>query len=353
MESGIQENNENKIIVNIGKELQRKRNELQFDERQVATQLKIPIEQVRALESNEFDYFRSLTFARGYLKNYVRLLELDEGRILGAFDSALESEEPSVQPINKHGKQAQMADPIVILVSVVIGAMLIFLAFWWPTMMQESPIISTEQTSTPATEQVQQQINDAEKSEAKLVEENADLDPAPAKTENNVTDTPVVEKTLTEKTVTKEIPVKKVSNSVSENRVDTAEGDEADVVTGLSAETIAILKDAGVNPDNITLPANEPSLAEKAEIEANLPPLYDDEVVINFSSDCWTEVRDGNGRILYSGVKTADSSLTLTAQGPYKVVLGFAGGVSSLIYKGEEFDFSSFTRKNLARFELN
>lgn len=340
MESGIQENNENKIIVNIGKELQRKRSELNLDERQVATQLKIPIEQVRALESNEFDYFRSATFARGYLKNYVRLIELDEGRILGAFDGAQDDDEPGVQPINKNGNQAQMADPIVILVSVVIGAMLIFLAFWWPTMMQESPIISTEQS-------VEQTAEEAP-SEPVLVEETNDAEEPAVKAEDESVDAAPVINTE------KEEPEVQVAEVVQQSdRADTASNEDADVVTGLSAETIAILKDAGVNPDNISLPANEPSLAEKAAIEASLPPLYDDEVVINFSSDCWTEVRDGNGRILYSGVKKADSSLTLTAQGPYKVVLGFAGGVSSLIYKGEEFDFSSYTRKNLARFELN
>ena len=343
MESGIQENNENKIIVNIGKELQRKRNELNLDERQIATQLKIPIEQVRALEANEFDYFRSATFARGYLKNYVRLLELEETRLLGAFDSVLEECEPSVQPINKNGKQAQMADPIVILVSVVIGAMLIFLAFWWPTMMQESPIISTD----PVIEQEEAVQETAP--EPELV--------APANTIEN--DSADVEETITTETVidTKADDVdnaRSVTEDVINNeRSDTASTEDADVVTGLSAETIAILKDAGVNPDNVSVAANEPSLAEKAAIEASLPTPYDDDVVINFSSDCWTEVRDGNGRILYSGVKKAGTDLTLTAHGPYKVVLGFAGGVSSLIYKGEEFDFSPFTRKNLARFELN
>jgi len=340
MESGIQENNENKIIVNIGKELQRKRNELNLDERQIATQLKIPIEQVRALEANEFDYFRSSTFARGYLKNYVRLLELEESRLLGAFDSALEECEPSVQPINKNGKQAQMADPIVILVSVVIGAMLIFLAFWWPTMMQESPIISTEEiieqeTQIEETPSEPTLVAQSENAETLVEEEQVSVD---AEAETQV----VVENTA---------PL--AEDVVKSERSDTASNEDADVVTGLSAETIAILKDAGVNPDNISLPANEPSLAEKAAIEASLPTPYDDDVVINFSSDCWTEVRDGNGRILYSGVKKAGTNLTLTAQGPYKVVLGFAGGVSSLIYKGEEFDFSSFTRKNLARFELN
>jgi cytoskeleton protein RodZ len=340
MESGIQENNENKVIVNIGKELQRKRNELNLDERQIATQLKIPIEQVRALETNEFDYFRSTTFARGYLKNYVRLLELEEGRLLGAFDSALEECEPSVQPINKNGKQAQMADPIVILVSVVIGAMLIFLAFWWPTMMQESPIISTEQL-------IEQEIQTEETaSEPKLVAQNENTE-AVAQDEQLAANTEAEKQDAVENTT----PV--VENVVKTERTDTVNNEDTDVVTGLSAETIAILKDAGVNPDNITLPANEPSLAEKAAIEASLPTPYDDDVVINFSSDCWTEVRDGNGRILYSGVKKAGTNLTLTAQGPYKVVLGFAGGVSSLIYKGEEFDFSPFTRKNLARFELN
>ncbi|MCW8356064.1 DUF4115 domain-containing protein [Marinomonas pontica] len=307
--------------INIGKRLKVKRLELEFDERHVATELKIPIDQVRALESNNFKYFRSTTFARGFLKSYCRLLGVEPSEILNAFDAELADAEPTIKPVDKVNKQTHLGDPIVMLVSVVIVAVLVFLVFWWPA--QSNKDFEAVGTNVEASS------------------ENT------ASAANDEREAPVLSNEANEPEVIAEVVSDKQPQATSELTEESLE--QGDVVTGLSAETMAILEEAGVSPEEVVRAAAEVPAELATEIKA---PSYSNDVVVTFDADCWTEVRDASGKILFSGVKSAGSELTLTGKAPYRVVLGYAKGVSSLKYKGEDFDFSSFTRKDLARFEL-
>ncbi|ETX11394.1 hypothetical protein MUS1_10475 [Marinomonas ushuaiensis DSM 15871] len=319
-------------VIDIGNELKEKRLELGFDERNVATKLKIPIDQVRALESSDFSYFRSVTFARGFLKSYCRLLELDYVVMVAAFDKERAGAETTIKPVDKVHKQTHLGDPIVIFISVVIVAVLVFLVFWWPS---TSSVTSLDDIVNETVETI--------------------ADPETSSTANETLE-------LEEPTNNKEVDVQSsvdqriiapAANAIPSKAIADADEkpvNENDVVTGLSAETVAILKEAGVSPDEVVratkvVPATETSVVQQTV-------AYQDDVEIAFSGDCWAEIRDASGTILFSGVKSAGSSLALTGDAPYRVVLGYAKGVSSLIYKGEQFDFSPFTRKDLARFEL-
>ncbi|MCB5162806.1 RodZ domain-containing protein [Marinomonas algarum] len=313
--------------LDIGETLKQGRLEQHLDENDIAKALKIPLDQVRALESNHFSYFRSMTFARGFIKSYCRVLGIESADLLATFDAARKGTESTIQPVDKVNKQTHIGDPIVIVISVVIVAVLVFLVFWWPFQSSSADVSELEpNTANDITETIQE--GDADLSlltEADRFDESND-----STLGNDGSD--------------------QASNTVEVDPSNATErnSDEA-VVTGLSAETMAILEEAGVNPsDVIRATANVP----EPEPETPQTPMYSDDIMVTFSDDCWTEVRDGSGRILFSGVKTAGDDLTLTGKAPYRVVLGYADGVTSFKYKGEEFDFSSFTRKGLARFEL-
>ncbi len=306
--------------INIGATLTSQRIALELDERQVATALKISIEQVRALEANQFEKFRSTTFARGFLKSYCRLVKLNEAAMIAAFDNLKVSPEPNIKPVDKVNKQTHLGDPIIVLISLLIAAVIIFLAFWWPTLSQ----------SDEAAQDVIRETQQAPLVEQQNVQPNLTSGAAGQSLDS-----------LSEE---------------AENIVDPVTDLSADeeVVTGLSAEKLALLEEAGVSEEVVVQATKQATVKAQSPAvpEPEPEPSYKDEIVIDFSADCWTEVRDNSGRILYSGVKSAGSQLTLNGQGPYRVVLGYAPGVSSLVYKGEQFDFSSFVGKDLARFEL-
>ncbi|REG82232.1 RodZ domain-containing protein [Marinomonas pollencensis] len=325
-------NDSNTTNIDIGKRLQAARIERQLDERQVSTELKIPIDQVRALEDNRFDYFRSTTFARGYLKGYCRLLGLDVNEILSAFDAlTMTKAESNIKPVDKViNKQAGFGDPFVILISIVIIAVLVFLAFWWPSFSSSNSAV-IDKSETPDQAQVEMQT-DQQETTPNLV--------SPAQTETTDQDD-------TQSTLSQNADQAAVDSAVAKEDLPVQ---EETVSTGLSAETIAILEKAGVNPEKVEEATKEVPTEEI--VSTPQEPLYKDDIDVAFSADCWIEVRDSSGKILYSGVKAAGSKLAVTGTAPYRVVVGYARGVSSFKFKGEVFDFSSYTHKDLARFEL-
>lgn len=310
---------------NIGDKLREERVKQGFAELDIAIELKIPTDQVRALESNNFNYFRSMTFARGFLKSYCRLLRMDHEEMLAAFDAERAGEETTIKPVDKVKKQSHLGDPIVIVISVIIVAMLIFLVFWWPSSTDDAAVVNT---------------NNSE-SVARYESTGTDTD---NKSVLESTAVPIPEESVTE-TERDKVKTNALNDSI----------DNGSVVTGLSAETKAILQEAGVNPNDVIKATADVPVEVAAVVEPQLQvqsPVYSDDIQVTFTADCWTEVRDSTGRILYSGVKSAGQELTITGKAPYRVVLGYADGVTSVKYKGENFDFSSFVRKGLARFEL-
>ncbi|MEP0071426.1 MAG: RodZ domain-containing protein [Marinomonas sp.] len=311
----------------IGQTLKAKRTELGLTEQDIATSLKISRDQVKALEADNFDHFLSVAFARGFLKSYCRVVGLNPADILGIFDRNRDNKEPTIKPVDKVNKQTHLGDPIVIFISVVIVAVLMFLVFWWPSESAQSVVTDKNPVNeTAEIEQVEEPVLTPDTSLSSVQNEDEDEDEVA-----EVDDTAPI------------VPVDEAAVVASEP--------ESNVVTGLSPETVAILKEAGVSPDEVVkatqvVPAPEP-VEEKPST-----PTYTHDIDIAFAEDCWTEIRDASGRILFSGVKTAGQTLKLSGNAPYRVVLGYARGVSSLKYKGEEFAFSSFIRQDLARFEL-
>ncbi|WP_223232320.1 MULTISPECIES: RodZ domain-containing protein [Marinomonas] len=335
----------NMDTINIGNRLKSKRLELEFDERYVATALKIPIDQVRALEANDFKYFRSVTFARGFLKSYCRLLGIEHTEMLHAFDSSRELVETTIKPVDKVNKQKHLGDPIIVFISIVIVAVLVFLVFWWPAQfttvaLEEQQIEASESASMvePNMEAAQTLVEPTVSPESP--EESSDV---PASTSENAPEAIANDNDSDVSDNASDLGV----SVVDEQPAESSPVRSSSVVTGLSAETMAILEEAGVRPEDVIR-----ATAEVPSTPVPTVPSYTDEVEVAFSADCWTEVRDATGKILFSGVKTASSNLSLTGKAPYRVVFGYARGVSSLKFKGEVFDFSSSIRNDLARFEL-
>jgi len=65
---------------------------------QVADMTKIRSDRVRALEAGEFDSFSATIYIRGSVKNYAKLLKLDEAAVLAALDAELKATEKFSEP---------------------------------------------------------------------------------------------------------------------------------------------------------------------------------------------------------------------------------------------------------------
>ena len=77
----------------------------------------------------------------------------------------------------------------------------------------------------------------------------------------------------------------------------------------------------------------------------------DGRVQITYVADCWTQVSDGNGKVLFSGLKRKGDTLDQGGKPPLTLRLGFARG-AQVAYNGQPVDVAPFTSGETARLKL-
>jgi cytoskeleton protein RodZ len=77
----------------------------------------------------------------------------------------------------------------------------------------------------------------------------------------------------------------------------------------------------------------------------------DDRLAFAFTQDCWVEVKDRQGRSIYSDLSRSGDSLELVGQAPFMIMLGYAPGVT-LSFNGERVTLTPHTRNNVATLAL-
>jgi cytoskeleton protein RodZ len=75
------------------------------------------------------------------------------------------------------------------------------------------------------------------------------------------------------------------------------------------------------------------------------------QVQLQFTADCWTQVTDGSGKVLLSGLKRKGDSVSVSGKPPFSVRLGFARG-AQVSYNGQAVDVAPFTSGETARLKL-
>ena len=79
--------------------------------------------------------------------------------------------------------------------------------------------------------------------------------------------------------------------------------------------------------------------------------IASDTLLFSFGEDCWVEVQDGNGELIYGDLSRAGYTLEVSGIPPLRVLLGYAHGVS-LMHNGSRVALAPHTRNNVASFVL-
>jgi|GEM_PF-43650 len=253
---------------------------------EVATALNLTVERVRQIEEQQWPLFPGLTFARGYLRQYARLLELDDDALVEQFNQATDG--LSVEPLaaqerlgtaapRKSWLNVRLLSLIVLIVLATLGF------FWWEGQGKTAKEVSST-TALDWPLELEGSADASLEGEPLLVPLEEELPPA------------------------SEI-----------NAEVTAEQSPPPVVADESAAQSSAALD-----HHLALPAL-PVLSS--------PPR---EGVLNFdfSDDCWLQVKDGAGKVLFSGILSASDTLELSGTTPLELRMGNPRAVK-LRYNGE------------------
>ncbi|WP_107851647.1 RodZ domain-containing protein [Oceanimonas marisflavi] len=277
-----------------------------WSQHDVARRLNLRVAVIEAIDGNHYKAGVALTFLRGYVKAYAKLVGVSEQQALAAFDGMAGIEQmrsagtAPMQSFSRKTRQ-QASDKWLKRISwLVLLGLLASLVFWW---WQNSGVGYVERSEPmPPAQEV---------SEPAPAAEPASLPPLPA----------------TEETAGNTGPAEGAGQAAGTPPAAEAPAATAPVVAEEVAEA---------EPEPVAEPEPEPD-----------PEL----LVLSFTADCWIKVTDAQGRVLSEGVKTAADRLELKGKPPFRLVLG-APQAASIEYLDKPVDLSAFRAGRVARLSV-
>ncbi|AYN14499.1 DUF4115 domain-containing protein [Pseudomonas monteilii] len=328
---------------NPGELLRLAREKRDWSQAEVARKLNLTVSSLNHVETGAFDKLPGHTFARGYIRAYAKLMDLDQAALVEAFDryTGTHAKGSEVHSLGRIEEPVRLSHNILrgvsllLLVAVVGGGFV-----WW----QDQGSLRGKDLAKIALEHVEvesadgtTQIHPLDEPEDQAVSAGQQAESAPLALEQGAAEQPAA---AAEQAPASPAPTLAAVPAPTPAQPASAQPAPAAVATPVAPATPA---PAAVAP---AAPAPAVAAAEPAAV-----PAGSAKVAIQFTADCWTQVSDGNGKVLFSAIKRKGDNLELTGKPPFAVRLGFARG-AQVSYNGQAVDVAPFTSGETARLKL-
>lgn len=328
--------------VNPGETLRQARESNGWSLAEVALKLNLTVASLGNLEAGAFDKLPGHTFARGYIRAYAKLLGMDQTVLVQQFDqyTGSDAQGSSVHSLGRIEEPVRVSHTILRIVSLLLLIAVIGGGFvWW-----------------------QDQASLRNKEPVAMNPEHVEVEGADGTTQIHPLDEPedqAVVEGQAEGETTLALPQ-------GQDDADAQAGAEPAVPAPAPAPTAPAAPSTGSAPI-ATAPAAPstpaPTVAAPATHAAPTAPVVpttpaapapvagEGQVQIQFVADCWTQITDGNGKVLFSGLKRKGDSTAVNGKPPFAVRLGYARG-AQVSYNGQPVDVAPFTSGETARLKL-
>jgi cytoskeleton protein RodZ len=305
----------------VGATLREARENMGMSVEEVAIRLKFAPRQITALEEENFERLPELTFVRGFVRSYARLLQIAEAPLLEALPGAPVQEAVPVKRAREDvlpGDSGTRKQNLIWLAgALAVAVVIVFLAWKYDAgeaMPKPATGAKTGAEVKPATET---QIGTATQpgGEHKVGPEA---------------------QTGTETQTGSETKAGPVMQPAKESVA------TAPALPGTSV--IAAAKPAARKAS----PASAVSANNEAVPRKQRPARP---VRLEFDEDSWVEIKDGNGKILLSMLGKQGTSQSVSGSPPFSVTIGNAKGVR-VYYKDEALDLGTHADQDVARLRL-
>lgn len=293
----------------------RKRDGLSLD--QVGDALKIPPAYVEIIDQNRFSELPGLMFARGYVRSYARLVGLHPDQLIDSFDR-FTGDNSHETPRLSEGKDVDIRRQVSPLVSIsgVISVTSLFLVvafsyYYWGSGDQG------------------QDAQDLIVPEA-MIEPLIELEFMPA-------DTVPVADSLTDAGSLKDVVDQdKALNIVGQllpepDAYEMAQANDAEANTSVESlvepKAIVAVKPAALVKPTVSTASDSPI--------KNPGIISQTSLVIDFVQDCWVQIKNMDGKVLFTDVQKAGSNLDLEVPPTIQIRFGNTPGVKKMVFNDE------------------
>lgn len=303
---------------------------------EIAQQTNIAMHKLEALEKRDFEVLGTETFALGYMRRYAKIVEVDPQILIDAYKASRPDEDASEIPAAKynakqnyaykdHYKESKPRKIPMAAISIVILVIWIGIMFFLP-----DDEAATKEATNPAKSNSQTAGLDGAGKEQVLLDVADDAVDQNVGRESNVSGT---------------------SNRASSSLIEPAGDDDSSVqasVEGMSGgpsatdgSSISTSETSeSITAPNITGSSNGGSAVARDDSEAALanddveqrvsprgsesPSGTEDVIVMSFTDDCWVEIKDAQGDVIFAQLQTKEDNLQIFGQAPFEVMLGNA-----------------------------
>ncbi|MGA5589267.1 RodZ domain-containing protein [Pseudomonas siliginis] len=324
--------------VNPGETLRQARESNGWSLAEVALKLNLTVTSLSNLEAGAFDKLPGHTFARGYIRAYAKLLGMDQTVLVQQFDQSTgtDSQGSNVHALGRIEEPVRVSHTILRIVSLLLLIAVIGGGFvWWQ-----------DQTS--------QRTRDL----TSLAPEHVEVEGADGTTQIHPIDEPedqAVAENQADSSTTLALPQSETSaeSTGAESAAPATEPAAPAVAPSAPAQTPAPVAAAPATPaPNVpATPAPTAPVAQAPSAEAAAPVAGEGQVQLQFTGDCWAQVTDGRGKVIFSGLKHKGDSVSVSGKPPLAVRLGVARA-AQVSYNGQPVDIAPFTSGETARLKL-
>ena len=324
--------------VNPGETLRQARESNGWSLAEVALKLNLTVTSLSNLEAGAFDKLPGHTFARGYIRAYAKLLGMDQTVLVQQFDQSTgtDSQGSNVHALGRIEEPVRVSHTILRIVSLLLLIAVIGGGFvWWQ-----------DQTS--------QRTRDL----TSLAPEHVEVEGADGTTQIHPIDEPedqAVAENQADNSTSLALPQSETSaeSTGAESAAPATEPAAPAVAPSAPAQTPAPVVAAPATPaPNVpATPAPTAPVAQAPSAEAAAPVAGEGQVQLQFTGDCWAQVTDGRGKVIFSGLKHKGDSVSVSGKPPLNVRLGVARA-AQVSYNGQPVDIAPFTSGETARLKL-
>jgi cytoskeleton protein RodZ len=334
----------------VGETLKDARNAQDLTLEQVATELRIELPQLEALEADRFERIGVPVFVKGYLRQYALRLGLDPRALLACYSEQTKLKEVLVQPSKTIKLRDERQITVWVIAALAILVVIVGLAAWWvgtggpPVASGPSVGPNTSGDAKPAS------VAPAAAPEPASVPASGSsapaAEPAPSPSPSTPAATPAPSGAGapaptpsggagTASTTTLAVATPPPSPRASAERPAPA-----------SSPPAAAPNEKAASPPAAAAAAD--STSDDAPGASLIVPLD-----LTFDQESWAEVTDAKGERLYYGLGTAGKHAQMRGEPPFAVVLGNATGVK-IVVDGEDFAIPAKGKPGeYARFSVN
>lgn len=305
---------------------------------QVATSLRLPAAQVKALEDGDYGKFPSVVFARGYLRSYARLLGVNGDDLVLEFDRNYGGgQAPApIRSISRVQPSGLSGPGVSLSMWLLVVAIVATTFWWWKTQYGHEVALTSSPESTVAVDTADGEtlVLSAGEPEPDFAEPEPGLDTAAPQLSSDGAVAAGAEGTAVQAEAAAQSDAAATANGVAP-AVTAAAGTEA--AAAATAALAAAASDVAADPES---GADGSAALARAGL------------LIRFSDDCWVTIKSATGKTLFNNLRKAGDELHIEQAGPLNILLGRTNAVSDISFNGAAVDLAPFNNKNVARLTL-